>query len=51
MRNIYGKFAKTYGFGSHAGWKKSKSIVEPDEPYEEKFTFGSFDFPLDSKRK
>ena len=33
-------FAKKHGFAPHDNWEDSKCMIEPNDPYEAKFTFG-----------
>lgn len=33
-------FAKKHGFAPHDNWEESKCMIEPNDPYEAKFTFG-----------
>lgn len=33
-------FAKKHGYAPHDDWEESKCMIEPNDPYEAKFTFG-----------
>lgn len=33
-------FAKKHGYAPNDDWEESKCMIEPNDPYEEKFTFG-----------
>ncbi|MFZ4625935.1 MAG: SEC-C metal-binding domain-containing protein [Rhodoferax sp.] len=40
------EFADQHGFVPHADWQQTQYLVEPDRPFEPKFTFGKHGKPL-----